>query len=746
MADAGDLKSPARKGVWVRIPPRLLLFCVPGRSCRQRPTGLPVILQKISSSGLLRRVLHTDTSGTSAARIFALFALAIGGLCACAYGRAEAEKSGAGPWPQWRGPDGLGVYDDGALPVSWSQDSSNVLWKTKIPGEGVSSPIISNERVIVTTAYESTGVAKLQRVVSRAGIALTVLLAIALIARLTCNDKPCDARWWRRGLSLLVTLGFVALALVVTAFRPTAQSLFEMVGDAFARLGLTDMEHLWSLQEGVVAGVWLTSGFVAVLGLAAVAVQWRARSLWRLASTGDVIIGAVLVVVLTPPDQWTEATEWWERVIFVLPGLAIAMVLLATYLRVRPPEEQAETDKQADAPGAGTGVLDRLSRVEFRWKHQWMWEAGGVWTVISVVLLLLLAALVFIPPNFIEPRLGVRRAVVCVDFETGDILWNRAVFTAPAERIHSDNTYATPTAVTDGERIVANFGVGVVCLDFEGRELWKQRDHSYIPHSRYGAASSPILAGDLAILIHQHELRTKKRAWVAAFDKFTGDEVWRIHPGHLRDSYSTPMVYGQAGLNQVIVPSWGTVTSFHAETGLLLWRTEIPTAQLVASPARSGQQLCVGGSTWGKNGTVMLGLDASNPNAEPEMLWSAEMGIGDCSPVIYDGMLFDAATGTIHWRQSLRRLRVQGQNSIRGGSRYLSSLLAGGGNVYAFDTDGLATVVKASSQFEAVARNKLDGRCYASPAAARGRLVLRIGSHLYCIGSAATTSETGGNN
>ncbi len=24
MADAGDLKSPARKGVWVRLPPRLL--------------------------------------------------------------------------------------------------------------------------------------------------------------------------------------------------------------------------------------------------------------------------------------------------------------------------------------------------------------------------------------------------------------------------------------------------------------------------------------------------------------------------------------------------------------------------------------------------------------------------------------------------------------------------------------------------------------------------------------------------
>jgi outer membrane protein assembly factor BamB len=60
-------------------------------------------------------------------------------------GRAE-------DWPRWRGPAGNGVSSERSLPVHWSA-TDNVRWKTAIPGEGFSSPVVCGERAFVTSAF-----------------------------------------------------------------------------------------------------------------------------------------------------------------------------------------------------------------------------------------------------------------------------------------------------------------------------------------------------------------------------------------------------------------------------------------------------------------------------------------------------------------------------------------------------------------------------------------------------------------
>ena len=52
-------------------------------------------------------------------------------------------------WPQWRGPDGTGIARD-AAPLEWRPDA-NVAWRAEIGGLGVSSPIVSGNKVIVTS-------------------------------------------------------------------------------------------------------------------------------------------------------------------------------------------------------------------------------------------------------------------------------------------------------------------------------------------------------------------------------------------------------------------------------------------------------------------------------------------------------------------------------------------------------------------------------------------------------------------
>lgn len=56
----------------------------------------------------------------------------------------------AAHWPQWRGPFFNGMAR-GDAPTTWS-DTSNIKWKTEIPGRGHSTPAIWGDRIFITTA------------------------------------------------------------------------------------------------------------------------------------------------------------------------------------------------------------------------------------------------------------------------------------------------------------------------------------------------------------------------------------------------------------------------------------------------------------------------------------------------------------------------------------------------------------------------------------------------------------------
>lgn len=57
-------------------------------------------------------------------------------------------------WRQWRGPNRNGIAADGQTPpTSWS-DSENVIWKTKVPGRGHSSPTVVGDRIFLQSADE----------------------------------------------------------------------------------------------------------------------------------------------------------------------------------------------------------------------------------------------------------------------------------------------------------------------------------------------------------------------------------------------------------------------------------------------------------------------------------------------------------------------------------------------------------------------------------------------------------------
>jgi outer membrane protein assembly factor BamB len=58
-------------------------------------------------------------------------------------------------WPQWRGPRLDGTSTETQVPVHWNA-TSNVLWKTELPGLGHASPIVFGDKVFAVSALPVT--------------------------------------------------------------------------------------------------------------------------------------------------------------------------------------------------------------------------------------------------------------------------------------------------------------------------------------------------------------------------------------------------------------------------------------------------------------------------------------------------------------------------------------------------------------------------------------------------------------
>lgn len=63
--------------------------------------------------------------------------------------RAEEPSKASLKWPSWRGPHFNGVADGDKYPTKWT-DTENVKWKIELPGKGASTPVVVDDKLILT--------------------------------------------------------------------------------------------------------------------------------------------------------------------------------------------------------------------------------------------------------------------------------------------------------------------------------------------------------------------------------------------------------------------------------------------------------------------------------------------------------------------------------------------------------------------------------------------------------------------
>ena len=158
---------------------------------------------------------------------------------------------------------------------------------------------------------------------------------------------------------------------------------------------------------------------------------------------------------------------------------------------------------------------------------------------------------------------AVERHVVCVDATSGEILWDRTAAVVSGEALQNMNSWATPSCVTDGERVVAFFGAGGLhCFDNPGEKLWS-KDLGTFPGG-WGVGASPIIYKDLLI----QNCDAEGASYLVGLDRKTGDEVWRTaREAKPRGGWSTPIVIDVDGHQELILNGEFGVAAYDPDSG-----------------------------------------------------------------------------------------------------------------------------------------------------------------------------------
>lgn len=99
-------------------------------------------------------------------------------------------------WPNWRGPNGDGIVNDGNPPITWSE-TENIKWKIPIPGDSDSTPVIWGDRIFIQTAVataEEPATGNRRARGSLGGTVPTVPWAFKLL----CLDRETGELIWER--------------------------------------------------------------------------------------------------------------------------------------------------------------------------------------------------------------------------------------------------------------------------------------------------------------------------------------------------------------------------------------------------------------------------------------------------------------------------------------------------------------------------------------------------------------------
>lgn len=314
--------------------------------------------------------------------------------------------------------------------------------------------------------------------------------------------------------------------------------------------------------------------------------------------------------------------------------------------------------------------------------------------------------------------------LLAFDRESGTELWREPVQRGGLMQTHAKNSHASATPASDGQRIytafIAEDAVWVAAVDLDGRAQWKTEAGPFT--SVHGYGSSPVLFESLVIVAGD----SPRGGFVAALHRDTGELVWRQRRS-TKPNFGTPLLIQQDDRWQLILSGNQEVISYDPRTGQTLWSAPGPAATTGNTPAHL-EGLVV--ATGGYPQRAIMGIRADGSG---QVLWQHDFKCYVPSPLVFGNRVlvlqdngiaryYEAESGQELWTQ-----RLSGDFS--------ASPVRIGPYVLATNETGKTYVLQPTGEScQIVAENQLGTHTLASPVICGGRLYLRTGDRLVCIG------------
>jgi outer membrane protein assembly factor BamB len=362
---------------------------------------------------------------------------------------------------------------------------------------------------------------------------------------------------------------------------------------------------------------------------------------------------------------------------------------------------------------------------------------------------------------FVTSADGDDLVLLCLSTE-GEILWKTQVHNGNQPARGEEGNSASPSPVTDGQRVWVFFGTGMLaCYDFDGNEVWKfnVQDRYGKFAIQFGMTSTPVLDGNALYLqlIHGEMNGDYTVGKVIKLDKATGKEIWAVdrRTGAIAEnkhSYASPILYEHGGERALVTHGADHTIAYDLESGKELWRlgglngpsdlNETPfdrTLRFVASPVARDGLIVI--PTAKRGPVVALNPEGARGKIDPAgdaIAWTHGKTPDVPCPLILNGLVFcclndgqmycvDAESGEVLYHERTHNFQ------------HRASPVYADGRIYTTARDGHFTVLQAGPEFKVLAENELGEAITASPAISNGVMYLRTFNALYAVsnGSAA---------
>ena len=336
---------------------------------------------------------------------------------------------------------------------------------------------------------------------------------------------------------------------------------------------------------------------------------------------------------------------------------------------------------------------------------------------------------------------GVSCHLTCLDRKSGKTLWNREVVRQEPTRKETKNSHATPTPVTDGQRVYVAFSGGALAaVAFDGSVEWTNLASKF--YSKHGLGASPILVDDLLVMPfdgsspgEDKEVGWKKpwdQAFLVALDRQTGNVRWKATRGLSRIAHVTPNLLHENGRTQIVSGAGDVIQGFDPANGERIW-TVFSQGEGVTPSIVIGDGLIFTCSGFEKPTIRTVRTGGKGDVTKSHIAWEQTRGVPSLASLLYVkpylyaitdkgvATCLKAATGDVVWEE-----RIGGNHS--------ASPVYGDGKIYFLSEQGETAIIAAGPEFKLLARNSIDEKCQASIAISHQQLFIRSDHNLFSIG------------